>query len=661
MASVFPAIGVPSENNCVVNQVMLVARWRSENPFLNIDWDEPKWDVAETYKSRTLGSKSNGSSHNLLFTQHTHRARVDGAPLIGIFGDVVKALVCSRHSQRGQTVSSHMIFVRATRYVFDVLDACSHDISAVTPALLDQAASALFARESEGAAYKVVGHLEEFADVLDANRLCRIRLDWRYKEKRRPASLSLDRIEDAPPAAEADDRLPSDGVIRAVGWLYQNIHRSESQGNWSNPDRIVVLIVTILVCTGLRISEVLTLSKQPLFTERDGTRCIRYLRLKGRKDAVAVEWRIKPLLSATVDLVNDAVQELYDLTQGPRAVAQSFFETGRLFANSSLESILTGSDVIRLVKLESTNVGQFLRARMIPYEVVSKKIRVEREVLLVGLSRDQWTRPMVPGPERSALELHEALCVVYVNQMHRGTRSTLTYAAQPIADEQIRDFLSGRVGAKSIFERYNIVNSEGSVLNARSKSFRHFLNNLLDEGGAPDLVQTKWFGRKNPADTRAYQHLTTAQRAKRVVDDVLAGNMNGKIVEVAKVLPVDVAQVFLAARIQGVHDVGPGMCVHDFQMVPCPRHLQCAAECDEFLWRSGDAERKDDLLRQAATVYLNIRTALERDADGAIVHADWMRHLKTKYTQLMKQMTMLGLTELDIVLYIKQMNRDIDR
>lgn len=97
---------------------------------------------------------------------------------------------------------------------------------------------------------------------------------------------------------------------------------------------------------------------------------------------------------------------------------------------------------------------------------------------------------MIPGPPSQGLKLHQALCVVYANQFHRGTRTTLKYAARPVFDQNVTDFLTGRPGIRSAFERYGLTGEEGHALRVRSHGLRHFLNHLLDEGGAPDLVQT---------------------------------------------------------------------------------------------------------------------------------------------------------------------------
>ena len=238
--------------------------------------------------------------------------------------------------------------------------------------------------------------------------------------------------------------------------------------------------------------------------------------------------------------------------------------------------------------------------------------------------------------------------------MHRGNRPTLTYAARPISDQQMGDFLSGRGCARPVFERYAVVNSHGGKINLRSHGFRHFLNHLLDEGGAPDLVQTKWFGRKYGADTKAYQHLTPSQKAARVVADIEDGRIEGVVPEMAKALPVEMAHTLLAARIHAVHDVGPGMCIHDFQMAPCPKHLRCTVNCDEYIWLRGDVLRADELKRQAAVVRLSIQNVEKEIGAQLLVEPDWLRHLRIRYTQLMTQLATLNVSESDLVRYMEQ-------
>jgi integrase len=652
MAAPACAVGALSDN-WIVNRATLVSRAKSGVPFTGVSWDSPTWDVSEAYQHRTRGYKADRPAQRLLFTQHSRKPRALGAPLGGPFGDVVKSLVCLRHRQRGQSPGSHMVFVRATRYVFDALAERDHDIGELTGDHLDAAAAVLFERERESTAYKVVGHMEEFADALDRNGLCRIRLDWRCRRKSRPRSMTPDRIDTTAQGGRPQGRLPDEYAIRAIGDLYQRIPSGASPHDPVSADRMLILIATVMVCTGLRIGEMLTLAEKPISLAEDGSKSLRYARLKGRADDVAVEWVSKPLLTETEQVVEEALAELHEATEGARQVARSFHESGELLG-IPLEAEIGGTSLPAILGLHSKNVAQYLKARNIAYEVVAKRIRVNRDALLQGLLDDHWTSPMIPECSNGGLRLHEALCVAYTNQMHRGTRSTLTYAARPITDQNVRDFLTGRGVISSVFERHAIVGGHGGRINVRSHGFRHFLNHLLDEGGAPDLVQTKWFGRKHAADTKAYQHLTHAQKAAKVVEEVMGGQLSGAIVDIAKALPVEVAYTFLAARIHAVHDVGPGMCIHDFQMAPCPRHLQCAVSCDEYVWLHRDASRADELKRQAAVAYISLQNVRVQIEGQALVDPDWLKHLRIRYEQLMTQLATLDFNEADLVQYIEE-------
>ncbi|MGO4413946.1 integrase [Cupriavidus sp. KB_39] len=642
--------------NWIENASRLVATAKASLPFAGVRWSDAVWDVSASYRHRTRAYKACRPALRLLFTQHRETARVAAPPLDRPFADILKALVCLRHQQRGQSAGSHMVFIRAARYVFDQLDATGLALPDLRSDHLDLAAAQLFAREMASSAYKAVGHMEELADALDHHGLCRIRLDWRCRNKVRPQSMIEGSTDGFLGGAGTSDRLPTEEAMRAIGHLYQIIPRNAPPGDPVSADRILILIATIMVCTGLRVGEGLTLPEQPISVARDGSRSLRYARLKGGGDDVAVEWCHKTLLSATEALVQDVVAELRTATAGARSVGRRYSETGVLLSDVVLADELDSAAIRTALGLQSASVPLFLQSRRIPYEVVDRRLRVKRDALLEGIARDHWNAPVIPGSAGQALALHEALCVVYRNQMHHGTRSTLTYAAQPVTDQNMGDFLAGRTGCASVFDRYGVQGEDGQRLQVRSHGLRHFLNHLLDEGGAPDLVQTKWFGRKHAADTKAYQHLTYAQRSAKVIEEIMGGRMQGQVAEQIKALPAEMTRTFLAARIHAIHDVGPGMCIHDFQLSPCERHLQCTANCEDFLWINGDEARRDELMRQAAVVQVSLRTAVDR-SKGVPARSDWYRHLKHRYAQLMQQLATLGLGEADLRPYLDEGDR----
>lgn len=642
----------PAGDDWVENGKQLIGKAKALMPFGDVEWDAALWDVSAAYEHRTRGYKANARGLRLPFTQHREAAKGVGDPLPGGFGDVVKALVCMRHQRRGQSMASHSVFIRATRYICDAIRRTGHQLGELRKDDLDRAATMVLRRERETSAYKVLGHMEEFADMLDRYRLSRVRLDWRCRRKTRPRALTPDRI--GGPSTQVSDRLPKEEAIRALGRLYQMIPRAEPTDDAGAGDRILILIATIMACTGLRVGEMLTLPVNPISVAKDGSRILRYARLKGRADDVMVEWHSKPLLSETVELVKAAVAELQEATAGPRQVALQVSRRGSLMPRNALPKVLFTPDLRVVLGLSSSNLAQFLRTRTIPFDIVDRRLRVDRDALCRGIEKDHWFGPVIPGSASQGLKLYQALCVAYPNQFHRGTRTTLKYAARPVSDQNVMDFLTGRPGIRSAFERYGLAGEEGQALRVRSHGLRHFLNHLLDEGGAPDLVQTKWFGRQHEADTRAYQHLTAAQRAARIVKEVLEDKLAGGLVEVAKALPLEVAKTFLTARIQAVHDVGPGLCVHDFQMSPCERHLQCTAKCEDYLWIKGEEARVYELKRQAAVAYISLHTVTARARSRSLMQSDWYRHLETRYGQLIKQLATIGIHQADLVRFVEE-------
>lgn len=115
-----------------------------------------------------------------------------------------------------------------------------------------------------------------------------------------------------------------------------------------------------------------------------------------------------------------------------------------------------------------------------------------------------------------------------------------------------------------------------------SHHFRHTLNTLLDEGGLSELLKTEWFGRTNPKETKTYQHASREKRALMLREDIKKDLVGGQLAEQIKIVPVRLQDTILKARIQAVHDVDTGICIHNFSQTPCERHLQCSADCKDY-------------------------------------------------------------------------------
>ncbi|TCG03156.1 hypothetical protein BZM27_50615 [Paraburkholderia steynii] len=73
--------------------------------------------------------------------------------------------------------------------------------------------------------------------------------------------------------------------------------------------------------------------------------------------------------------------ELHEATEGARQVARSFHASRELL-DIPLQVEIDGASLPAILGLRSKNVAQFLKARNIAYDVVAKRIRVNRDALL---------------------------------------------------------------------------------------------------------------------------------------------------------------------------------------------------------------------------------------------------------------------------------------
>tara|TARA_Y100001934_G_C12387011_1_gene796954 strand:+ start:9325 stop:9981 length:657 start_codon:yes stop_codon:yes gene_type:complete len=188
-----------------------------------------------------------------------------------------------------------------------------------------------------------------------------------------------------------------------------------------------------------------------------------------------------------------------------------------------------------------------------------------------------------------------------------------------------------------------------------SHHFRHTLNTLLDEGGLSDLLQTEWFGRTSPQDTKAYQHTSREKRALMLREDIKKGLLGGQLAEQIKFVPIEIQDAILKARVQAVHDVGTGICVHNFSQTPCERHLQCSADCKDYVWAKDDKGRLDEQKRQLALTALARETAeAQNKTQKPKKSADWLAHNDKKLTTLSKQLQDNGVQHFNPKEYLRE-------
>src|SRR5699024_9372905 len=137
-------------------------------------------------------------------------------------------------------------------------------------------------------------------------------------------------------------------------------------------------------------------------------------------------------------------------------------------------------------------------------------------------------------------------------------------------------------------------------------------------------------------------------------EDIKKGLVGGQLAEQIKVVPVEVQDAILKARIQAVHDVGTGICIHNFSQTHCERHLQCSADCKDYVWVKGDKGREKELKRQYALTVLARQNAEKQAATRKPKKSkDWLIHNDKKLKTLAVQLKDNGIEPFDAMQYLE--------
>jgi integrase len=620
-------------DNCYLNTQELIKRGRESSAFGNINWSDASWCVTEAEQQRSHKQRE----LNLHFTQHrAHSVKKGvGEPFdnSNSFSDIVKALIRLRREIGGQVVTNQNEIIIGFRYIYDELEGLNYDLKMLDASHLDAASKKVSSREAETSAYKRIEKIEEIARLLDENGLVLVPLKWSCSSNNKPASMRGPLL-DLPEDQQANQsKLPQDGIIEGIAELYNIIPK----GNWA--DRIRICFVSLLVITGLRIGELLTLPARRVETE-DGTgrRYIVYYPEKGAPP------QKKWLMTAAGELATEIIDEILQLTHEAREMAKWMFENpGKIKLNGiDLDAeLVSGKDLLGAIGIEK-NAAQFFKARDIEPEKINNRLFVKSSVLVPALLQESFLGPInIVKDSGQKIYLKDALACVFCNAFH-SDKATLPYAVAPISEQHISDFLRSRAGMKAVFERYDIFGPDGEMLEVATHAFRHWLNDLLDRGGLSDVEQAVYFGRRNPKDNRAYHHMTPQERTLKARQDLKDGLLLGPVANIIARLPVDKQDIVLEARVQAVHVVPGGACFHEFSQTPCPNHMACTDGCGDFHWQTNDQVGIKELQYQKSVLEVAVETA-KREMDEDSWGADsWLDHNIRKLHQVRQCLTDCG-------------------
>jgi len=643
--------------DCIENRNNIINEAKQLSPFGPVPWPESTWDITESVSHKIRGHETR-KTKNLHFTQNVPNNQ---KPFEFIFSETIKALTSLRFYYGGQGADNQQRFIDGWRYIHDVSAPINFKIELITPEILNNACKQASLRLAESTAYNIHKSIHEIADLLDAHRLVKSHLGFRYAALKRPANTNgvenvrLDEIETS---QTISNKMVNDAVLEAIGLLYRIIPR-ENIG-----DRVRILLVTLAIFLGRRIGEILTLPALPVRTNENSTPYLTYFPQKKSQGNLTILKERLPLPSVCLELIEIVIQELLTITEPYREVAtyihmhqhadyrilQKFEERGWMSSNDIEEIFLVKS---------GKSWADFRNLTSIPHPAHRnpRALAWTLDQIKSGMNTDIDLNPVITSGSEGNIYLKDCIAILPMNSCH-AKKSTFNYSIKLLNWQHISDFLGNNEKRReltgSAFDRY-LAKDVATRLKTNSHAFRHTLNTWLDEGGMSDAAQTQWFARKYSRDTKAYQHTSPAKAALQVRRDLLDGKIFGPVADQLDFLPIDKHEAFIKARIRAVHDVGPGICFHDISQTPCERSLQCSANCDDYHWRSDDPGRIDDLKRQYAIAYLNRQKSKQLSEKGRGQSKDWFIHNNKKLHTLRNQLIQQGIEDFDVENYFKSM------
>jgi hypothetical protein len=182
--------------------------------------------------------------------------------------------------------------------------------------------------------------------------------------------------------------------------------------------------------------------------------------------------------------------------------------------------------------------------------------------------------------------------------------------------EFIYDGLLDDGAVPNLFAKYGETDDD-RALKIESHMLRHLQNTELFRLGVADTIISKRFNRRSVAQSYEYDHRSLAEeldqieipqdieimlgeKAGTVARLIKGGKANGPIVDAFRRIQATegdaAAYEYLRAEAGGFHATPYGHCLNSFTVDPCPKHLECFADC-RHLSATDLPENRQNLIR----------------------------------------------------------------
>lgn len=622
-----------AQNQVRANFAAFIAKGKSLAHCKDIDWDSNVWSIGRDVgdlltRHRGIHFRSHGSG----------KRKKDGEPFAEPFNSFAKAIFALLMETSNHTIGTLQEFIKQLRCLY----AIERDPRLFTDSTFHQASDLNSKRLNLGHRELVItaGRLELIAEIVDGYHLSLEPISWK-----RPKSLwgrSGFRNPDNPEEeARHNAKLPNDQVIQAIVELYHEIPKTETA------DRLLICLSVVLLLTGLRITEALSLpwdslenfirdradEKGPLLDE-DGmpvvySRLRQYLPVK-RGEKVTARRYLGRIGSQVLRLVYEEIkvitQPFHDIAiwmvHHPGRALLPFAPQKQWFTRKEVDSFFGKSHLSKFIRLHNLKpvIRDGYSERMFP------RSEIERVVLKhsrIGVVRSK------PWP----IHMHEILFVVGNGTFCRSINWSVTNAIKFVTSQQCGTFLVGNTNSKSVFERYGKTDADGNPLQITSHQFRHWLNNEMYMGGMSEVQISYQFGRYNKPSNQAYDHRNPILRAKALKEAARNGKLMGEFGNALKRMKVVDREAWIKSAFGNVHWGPLGGCADETIRRADAMPKECA-NCGGLIVVKGDTQGREEASRQLESTEWWLARAAEDVQEGDPNNDLQVRYFRQKATSL---------------------------
>jgi hypothetical protein len=314
------------------------------------------------------------------------------------------------------------------------------------------------------------------------------------------------------------------------------------------------------------------------------------------------------------------------------------------FGKRLLDRMRAGETALRFRQPDGKVLG--VRDRMVWHNTFLHVGELEDHVRATSQTKVSDTTPLPLGtgvvqpwellfvqPKRSPVEeRNDGLCdVARIMSIGRPTRRFVGLA------------LGDHRQIPSLFEKYGQTD-EDRALKIESHMLRHLQNTELFRLGVADTIISKRFNRRSIAQSHEYDHrsliedldqialpqdieIMLGEKASTVARLIKGGKASGPIVDTFRRIEATegdaAAYEYLRAEADGFHATPYGHCLNSFTVDPCPKHLECFADC-RHLSATDLPENRQNLIRLEA----KLKAALETIKARPSTSIGWQNQLE---------------------------------